>query len=76
MGGWPKDQKLKEIGRHAIVQERQVIDSYTPGIFSRVLGWDEKEIQVLIAKVKNDLKNPAIHLYVPCYFIWGKKPEA
>ncbi|RSL67395.1 hypothetical protein CEP52_012730 [Fusarium oligoseptatum] len=76
MGGWAKDTKLKEIGRHALIQEQQVIDSYTPGIFSRVLGWGEEEIQVLIAKVKNDLKNPAIHIYVPCYLVWGRKPEA
>ncbi|KAM5373298.1 hypothetical protein ACJZ2D_007127 [Fusarium nematophilum] len=74
-GSWPKDPTLKEIGRHSIVQEYQLIDSYTPGIFSRVLGWDDMEIQVLIAKVKNDLKNPAIHIYVPTYFVWGKKPE-
>ncbi|KAH7471773.1 hypothetical protein FOMA001_g13796 [Fusarium oxysporum f. sp. matthiolae] len=74
-GSWPKDPTLKEIGRHSIIQEKQLIDSYTPGIFSRVLGWDQTEIQVLIARVKNDLNNPAIHLYVPTHFIWGKKPE-
>ncbi|RKK34310.1 hypothetical protein BFJ68_g17505 [Fusarium oxysporum] len=74
-GSWPKDPTLKEIGRHSIIQENQLIDSYTPGIFSRVLGWDQTEIQVLMARVKNDLNNPAIHLYVPTYFIWGKKPE-
>ncbi|KAF4954400.1 hypothetical protein FSARC_12143 [Fusarium sarcochroum] len=74
-GSWPKDLTLKEIGRHAIIQEEQLIDSYTPGIFTRVLGWEEEEIRVLIAKVKKDLNNPAIHIYVPTYSVWGKRPE-
>ncbi|KAM5343699.1 hypothetical protein ACJ41O_012236 [Fusarium nematophilum] len=75
IGSWPKDPKLKEIGKFQAIQEAQVIDSYTPGLFGRVLGWSAEEIQVFIAKVKGDLQNPAIHLYLPAYFIWGKKPE-
>ncbi|RSL55526.1 hypothetical protein CEP53_007083 [Fusarium sp. AF-6] len=76
MGPWPKDPKLKEIGKFQAVQEAQVIDSYTPGLFGRVLGWNEEEIQVFVAKVKRDLKDPNIHLYQQLYFIWGRKPEA
>ncbi|KAH7362171.1 S-adenosyl-L-methionine-dependent methyltransferase [Plectosphaerella cucumerina] len=75
IGSWPKDPHLKEMGKYQIIQEQQVIDSYTPALFSRVLGWEETEIQILMAKVKNDLKNPAIHLYIPVYFVWGRKPE-
>ncbi|KAH8175553.1 methyltransferase domain-containing protein [Sarocladium implicatum] len=74
-GPWPKDPTLKEIGKVQLYQESQLIASYTPAIFSRVLGWEEAEIQVLMAKAKNDLKNSAIHLYLPVYFIWGRKPE-
>ncbi|KAM5344027.1 hypothetical protein ACJ41O_012564 [Fusarium nematophilum] len=74
MGPWPKDPKLKEIGRFQAIQEAQVIDSYTPGLFGRVLGWSEEEIQVFLAKVKRDLNDPTIHLYQQIYFIWGRKP--
>ncbi|KAH6959653.1 S-adenosyl-L-methionine-dependent methyltransferase, partial [Ilyonectria sp. MPI-CAGE-AT-0026] len=74
IGAWPKDPTLKEIGRFQSVQELQVIDSYTPALFGRVLGWSETEIQVFIAKVKNDLSDPSIHLYLPTYIIWGRKP--
>ncbi|KAF4446728.1 hypothetical protein F53441_9661 [Fusarium austroafricanum] len=75
IGSWPKDPKLKEIGKFQAVQEAQVITSYTPGIFSHVLGWSDEEIQVFMAKVKMDLSDPAIHLYLPVYFIWGRKAE-
>ncbi|KAF5020568.1 hypothetical protein F66182_7400 [Fusarium sp. NRRL 66182] len=75
IGSWPKDPKLKEIGKFQSVQEAQVVTSYTPGIFSRVLGWSDDEIQVFMAKVKADLSDPCIHLYLPVYFVWGRKPE-
>ena len=74
IGSWPKDPKLKEIGGVQYFQELQAVDSYTPGVFSRVLGWSEDEIQVFIAKVKKELKDPSIHLYFPTYFVWGRRP--
>jgi hypothetical protein len=30
---------------------------------------------VLIAKVRKQFNDPTIHLYIPVYVIWGKKPE-
>ena len=74
IGPWPKDPKLKEIGGVQYFQELQAVDSYTSGIFTQVLGWEETEIQVFIAKVKAELKDPSIHLYFPVYFVWGRKP--
>lgn len=46
----------------------------TLALFTRVLGYTIEEAQVVIAKVKNDLRNKTPHLYVPFYFIWGRKP--
>ncbi|EFX00611.1 methyltransferase type 12 [Grosmannia clavigera kw1407] len=74
IGAWPKDPKLKEIGRAQSYQELQVIDSYTPGLLSRGLGWSAIEINVFMPMVRTDLKNPDIHLYLPVYFVWGRKP--
>ncbi|KAF5969266.1 mRNA 3 end-processing YTH1 [Fusarium coicis] len=74
IGPWPKDPKLKELGRYQAIQESKVIDSYTPKLFEFALGWSADEIQVLMAKVKNELRDPAIHLYLPVYFVWGRKP--
>lgn len=71
---WPKDPTLKEVGKFQAVQSLQAIDSYTPKLFEHVLGWPMEEIQVLMAQAKSELQNPAIHVYLPVYFIWGKKP--
>ena len=65
---------MKEIGTWQYWQELKVIDSYTHGIYSRVLGWDKTEVEVFKAKVKNDFRNPLIHIYLPVYFVWGRKP--
>ncbi|KAI8648171.1 hypothetical protein NCS57_01484900 [Fusarium keratoplasticum] len=75
IGAWPKDPKLKEMGRYQGIQQIQAVESYTPRLFSTVLGWTEEEIQVYVAKVRKDLKDPSIHLYLPIYFVWGRKPE-
>ncbi|RSL59567.1 hypothetical protein CEP54_007261 [Fusarium duplospermum] len=75
IGSWAKDPKLKEIGRFQGIQQIQAVESYSPRIFSTVLGWKEEEVQAFVAKVRKDLKDPSIHLYLPIYFIWGKKPE-
>ncbi|RSL46430.1 hypothetical protein CEP54_013850 [Fusarium duplospermum] len=74
IGAWPKDLRLKEIGRYQAIQELQVIDSYTPQLFRHVLGWNMEEIQVLMAQVKRELRDPSIHLYLPVYIVWGRKP--
>ncbi|KAM5381622.1 hypothetical protein ACJA88_004697 [Fusarium oxysporum] len=74
IGAWPKDPVLKEVGKCQVVQSCAAIDSYTPMLLEKVLGWGKEETQVLMAKAKGELRNPSIHLYLPVYFIWGKKP--
>ncbi|KAF5007755.1 hypothetical protein FDECE_5927 [Fusarium decemcellulare] len=74
IGAWAKDPKLKEIGMYQGIQQIKAVESYTPAVFGRILGWSDKEIQVIMAKVRKDLRDPEIHLYIPAYFIWGRKP--
>lgn len=74
VGRWPKDPKLKELGKYQHAQQIQAVEAYTFALFSRVLGWNKTEIEVLCAHVKNELKNPAYHLYVKIHFVYGRKP--
>ncbi|RSL49825.1 hypothetical protein CEP54_012244 [Fusarium duplospermum] len=75
IGPWPKDPKLKEIGKYQIIQQIQAVESYTPRIYGTVLGWKDEEVQVYVAKVRKELKDPSIHLYAPIYVVYGRKPE-
>ncbi|KAF5660206.1 methyltransferase [Fusarium heterosporum] len=74
IGGWPKDPVMKEVGKCQVIQSCAAIDSYTPMLLGKILGWGQDEMQVLMAKAKKELRDPSIHIYMPVYFVWGKRP--
>ncbi|KAH7065704.1 methyltransferase [Paraphoma chrysanthemicola] len=76
IGPWPKDARMKEIGRYQREHMAMGIEPYTLGFIGRVLGWSEAECRILIAKVINDVRNRALHLYIRFYFVHGKKPDS
>lgn len=57
-----------------MIQSCAAIDSYTPMLLGKILGWEQDAMQVLMAKAKKELRDLSIHIYLPVYFIWGKKP--
>lgn len=74
IGPWPKDPKMKEIGRYQREHVAMGIEPYTLGFIGKVLGWSEAECRVLIAKVVGDVRNRAVHMYIRFYFVHGRKP--
>lgn len=74
MSPWPKDPKQKEIGRYMEVEQHQAIPGYANALLSRVLGWSQDEINVLVAHVKSELKDRSIHQYTRLYIVYGRKP--
>ncbi|KAL2215199.1 S-adenosyl-L-methionine-dependent methyltransferase [Thermoascus aurantiacus ATCC 26904] len=74
VGRWPKDRRLKEIGMYQHAQQIQAVDAYSFALLSRMLGWKKEEIQVLCAHVRNELRDPSVHLYAIVHFIYGRKP--
>ena len=64
MGTWPKDPKLKEVGRWFRVQFLEMaLEAYSLALFTRAGGWSNEEAQVLFANVRGELKTNKIHLY-------------
>ncbi|KAL8638409.1 MAG: hypothetical protein Q9228_004440 [Teloschistes exilis] len=51
IGPWPKDKFLIEEG----------LEAFTLRLFTQVLGWQQEEVQVLLANVRKDLRDPKIH---------------
>ncbi|KAH8721647.1 S-adenosyl-L-methionine-dependent methyltransferase [Ilyonectria robusta] len=75
LGTWPKDAKLKEIGRVFRVQFLEMaIEAYSLALFTRFGQWTSEEVQVLLAMVRAELKTNKIHLYTYSAFVTGKKP--
>lgn len=75
MGPWAKGCRYKELGLFFQAHTLDAVEPFTLALFTRALGYSAEEAHATIARVKNDVRNPNAHLYVPFFFIWGRKPE-
>ncbi|PLN80420.1 methyltransferase [Aspergillus taichungensis] len=73
---WPKDPKLKEIGRYHQVNMFEAMGPYTYALFTRVLGWPRERIEALVAGSKNELKDLSNHLYTKVHVVYGQRAAA
>ncbi|OJJ44136.1 hypothetical protein ASPZODRAFT_135615 [Penicilliopsis zonata CBS 506.65] len=76
MGGWPKDKRLKEVGRFAAINWIEGVDGFTAAPFSEVLGWSRPEIEVLNAGVRRDCARLDVHAMAYIHVIIAQKPES
>ncbi|KAG0646367.1 putative methyltransferase tdiE [Hyphodiscus hymeniophilus] len=65
MNRWPKDPKYKELGMWAHENISAGLQGLSLALFTRGLGWSVDELEVLLADVRKDMKNPRIHSYWP-----------
>ncbi|OQE10917.1 hypothetical protein PENVUL_c003G07777 [Penicillium vulpinum] len=72
---WPKDPKLKELGRYHQLNMLEAMPIYTYALFSRVLGWTRAEIEGLLAGIRTELRDTSHHLYTKLRVVYGQKPE-
>ncbi|KAL8859958.1 MAG: hypothetical protein Q9178_003507 [Gyalolechia marmorata] len=74
IGPWPKDKHLKTIGAWNLVQIEDGLEAFTLRLFTQILGWKSEEVQVLLANVRKDLRNPKIHAQFDFFVAYGQKP--
>ncbi|KAJ6121271.1 hypothetical protein N7512_003736 [Penicillium capsulatum] len=64
IGTWPKDPKLKEIGRFFRAEMADgAVESYSLAVFTRFGGWTTLEVQVLLAHLRAELRSNKMHVY-------------
>ncbi|QPC70710.1 hypothetical protein HYE68_001462 [Fusarium pseudograminearum] len=73
---WPKDPKLKELGKWNLANFDSGLEGVSLALFNRVLGWPKEEILTLCADVRKELRNPKVHAYWKIYIVYGQKPVA
>ncbi|OAP59306.1 hypothetical protein AYL99_06604 [Fonsecaea erecta] len=76
VGSWPRDPKLKALGKFQLVQVCSAIEPFALGFLTRYRDWTEDECRVLVAHVVRELQNSQNHLYVNFHFVYGRKPGA
>ncbi|KAJ5106639.1 hypothetical protein N7456_003314 [Penicillium angulare] len=71
---WPKDSKLKELGRYHQLNMLEAMPTYSFALFTRMLGWKRVQIEALLAGVRHELKDLSNHLYTKVHIVYGQKP--
>ncbi|CAL8574501.1 hypothetical protein XPA_000459 [Xanthoria parietina] len=64
----------KTVGAWNLVQIEDGLEAFTLRLFTQVLGWKSDEVQVLLANVRKDLRNPKIHAQFDFFVAYGQKP--
>lgn len=74
VGSWPKNPRLKEIGRVGKVSIIEAVEPYTLALFTRVLGYSYEEAQAYAEKVRAELFRPSFHIYVLYHYVYAQRP--
>ena len=74
VGPWAKDPHLKELGKWERLHMQMSVESHTPALFSRILGWTPDQIRVLIECAKAEIRDKNLHLITSYRFITGRRP--
>ncbi|KAF5669441.1 methyltransferase [Fusarium heterosporum] len=74
IGGWPKDAKMKEIGKYAQATLEQDIEGYVLFMANTVEGWTKEEVEVYISLLRRELYMGKMHPYYQQKVVWAQKP--
>ncbi|KAJ5982560.1 hypothetical protein N7451_012660, partial [Penicillium sp. IBT 35674x] len=72
---WPKDPKLKELGRYHQLNMIEAMPAYTYALLTRMQGWDRAQIETLLVGIRRELKDTSLHLYTKVHIVYGQKPK-
>lgn len=53
----------------------EAMGPYCYALFTRVLGWQREEIEVLVAGMRRELRDLSLHLYTKVHVVYGQRPE-
>lgn len=51
------------------------MEAYSLALFTRVLGWSTQETQAFFARVRQELVDRSLHIYVKFYYVYGQREE-
>ncbi|KAF2875947.1 S-adenosyl-L-methionine-dependent methyltransferase [Massariosphaeria phaeospora] len=74
IGTWPKERRLKELGRWGERNWSEGIEGWVLALYTRVLGWSYTEVQSFVADFKAVIKDRKNHFYHEVRCVYGRKP--
>lgn len=76
IGPWPRDKDKKELGMFNLMQTLQGLEGYTLWLFTHMLGWKKEEVDVVVAKVRNEVMSKCLHSQFDLHVVYGQRPPA
>lgn len=79
IGRWPKDRTLKEAGRINFEHWSGGLEGWAMFLltkFGEPKPWSADEVRVYVAKVRQELQNPGLHIWHYTRRVWAQKVEA
>ncbi|KAF9874167.1 UMTA protein [Colletotrichum karsti] len=74
IGGWAKDQHLKQVGYYSGLFMDQSLDGWALKPLGEILGWSYEEILILVMHMRQALKDPKQMPYFNYHMVYGQKP--
>ncbi len=62
---WPRGENQKLIGAMEMLNMLEVCHGISMNILVKVMGWSAEEVEVLLARVREDMRDKRIHAYFP-----------
>ncbi|KAH8679298.1 S-adenosyl-L-methionine-dependent methyltransferase [Ilyonectria robusta] len=75
IGGWAKDDRLREIGLFAQAALEQDYEGYVLYMANMVLGWSKEEVSLYCAQLRREIRSGKFHPYYRQRVVYGRKPE-
>ena len=71
-GGWMEDQRMKEIGKWLRINQIEAVRAFSRG--KRIEGWTKEDDEAEIVAMEKEMREAKVHVYIPLYIVWGRKP--
>ncbi|KAF3276162.1 hypothetical protein TWF970_006447 [Orbilia oligospora] len=72
---WPrKDEHLKALGRYSLLNLLDGLEGFAMKLFTGILKWRKEEVDIFVAKLKQESCNKNYHMYFNYYYVSGRKP--
>ena len=63
VNSWPKDKRLKEVGKYQCLNYSEGLEGISVGLFTRVLNWQPLELSVFFARIRKEIVSRDMHIY-------------
>ncbi|KAJ3525455.1 hypothetical protein NM208_g11632 [Fusarium decemcellulare] len=75
VGDWPKDEKLKEIGRFTNLSIESDVEGHIQFMANLLDGWTREQVILYCAQLRRELKSKKTHAYYLQRIVYARKPE-